>query len=169
MLLHQPGKLQRLTDLSKGFDVNLGQALGHKASKKPADIGSVEKLFKSEGLDFRLRPNQMGFAGKSYTAKTRPMDIFTRSAKLSILPSGACTIKQVKHGPLGFNTEAKGRVAPSPASRQLVPAVSRRMQRTAGNGPRNQGRARITSRTTFAPTAKTSFSPTWGGRTLRTR
>lgn len=100
--LHDPGTLKRMMDLTKGFDADLGQALGHKERKDPSAVSCMAKLVTDQGLNWRLRPNQMGFGGTAYSPKTRPLDIWCGSMKATVAPNGQCTINKIQRGPLGF-------------------------------------------------------------------
>lgn len=174
--LHSAGTLKRMTDISKGFNVNLGEALGHRGKVDAAMPGDLLKLVKSPGLNFRLRPNQMGFGGKSYDASTRPMEIWAGKMKATICPGGACKIKSARRaGTIGFAPSVQPVVSKAPTTpkmtttvrkqssarkqstahkqstaRKRVSAVSTQRVRPSGTF---RTRARITSQTNFKPMA----------------
>lgn len=70
MKLHDAGTYKRMTDLTKGFSVNLGEALGHKGSVDRSAVSCLVNLAKDRGLNWGLRSNGIGFNAKSYTPKT---------------------------------------------------------------------------------------------------
>jgi hypothetical protein len=162
--LHSAGTLKRMTDISKGFSVNLGEALGHRGKGDSSMPGELIKLVKSPGLNFRLRPNQMGFGGKNYDASSRPMDIWAGKMKATICPGGVCKIKSARTtGVMGFAPSAKpvvSKKAPTAkkttttrkqsSARKRVSAVSSQRVRPTGSF---RPRARITSQSTFKPMA----------------
>lgn len=162
--LHSAGTLKRMTDISKGFNVNLGEALGHRGGDASMP-GDLLKLVKSPGLNFRLRPNQMGFGGKTYDASNRPMEIWAGKMKATICPGGVCKVKTTgRAGTIGFAPGASPVV-----SKAKVPIKSKTTKvRKQSNGNRRvsaissqrlvptrayRGRAPITSRTNFKPMA----------------
>lgn len=160
MKLHDAGTYKRMTDLTKGFRVNMGEALGHKGKKDPSAVGCLVKLVQDRGLTWKLRSNGIGFTGKSYTAKNRPLDMWCSSMKLSVGPRGACTIKKLQRGPLGFGRKAvKSTLEGSP---QLTPAMGRYMA-----SPRPVRRSNTSGpwcKTNFKPTAISNFKLMSGGK-----
>jgi hypothetical protein len=160
MKLHDPGTYKRMTDLTKGFQVNMGEALGHKGKKDPSAVSCLVKLVKDRSLNWKLRSNGIGFSGKSYTAKNRPLDMWCSSMKLSVAPGGACTIKKIKRGPLGFGRQAvktsvEGGGRLTPAMGRYLPQPSPQRQ-TRSYGPRCQ--------TNFKPMAISNFKLMSGGK-----
>jgi len=161
MRLHAPGTLKRMMDISKGFDVKLGEALGHRGNGDSSMSRNLLALVKDPGLNFRLRPNQMGFGGKSYSSSTRPMDLWSSKGKMTICPGGVCKIKQSQRSAtIGFGTQAKPVVSkPTNTSTKQTsrPRVMRRVSAVSTRRVKStstfRARAQITSQSNFKPMA----------------
>ncbi len=170
MKLHDAGTYKRMTDLTKGFNVKMGEALGHKGSVDRSAVGCLVNLVKDRGLNWGLRSNGIGFAATSYTAKNRPMDMWCSSMKLSVAPNGACTIKKLQRGPLGFGRKVAKQ--PLEGTPRLVTAAGRNMpqpgvqSRTRSNGPGRQTSFRPMARSNFRPMARSNFRLMSGGKRL---
>ena len=141
--LHSAGKLQRMAEISKGFNVDLGEALGHRKVKDPAAANQFADLLKGHRYDFKMRKNGIGFGGKTYTATNRPMDIFGNGISMTVKPDGAARFKTVQRGKtMGFaanQVKARPRVAsPRTTSR---PTTSR-----VGFQVRSQSNLRVTAK-----------------------
>lgn len=116
--MHSPGTLGRMAKLSEGFNVNLGHALGHRKTRDPDAIGKLLTVIKDPRMNYRLRPDPIGFNTKErYTARTRPMDIWCSSMKITVKPDGKCSFQPRKRGPLGFNASTPKTIDPGPAAR----------------------------------------------------
>jgi hypothetical protein len=169
MKLHDAGTYKRMTDLTKGFSVNMGEALGHRELKDANAVSCLVKLVQDRGMNWKLRPNGIGFAAKSYTAKSRPLDMWCSAMKLSVTPGGACTIKKLQRGTLGFSRKPVKRTLEGAPRR--VTAVGRTMpQPHTMPQPRTRSYG-LTGRTNFRPVAlrpvaQSNFKLMSGGKRL---
>jgi hypothetical protein len=103
MRLHPPGTVKRMLMISKGARVDLGRALGHRKRTNPAAMACLARLGRQRDVTWQLRPDGLGFGAETYTPRTRPLDIWSSAARLTVAPDGACTFKKLQRSPFGFD------------------------------------------------------------------